>query len=466
QRIQEVALQYYPTVLNNITVGGVQQVLLEVKVMEISRTKLRNAGFDWGNITRKGDFVAQGVGGLLKSTATSSAGSIPIPAGAVSPNGALGTLASTGTPNLTFGLVSPGNSFFGILDLLQQQNVAKVLAEPKLVTVSGRPASFNAGGEFPILVPQSLGTVSIQYRKFGTQVEFVPIVLGNGNIRLEVRPRVSEIDDTRSIVINGTSVPGLRVRESDTAAEMRAGQTLAVAGLVQFRSQNQKRGILWLGDLPVVGAAFRSIQTQINEIELLILVTPQLVEGMDPCEVPPMAPGWSTAEPSDRELVLRGHIEVPACDPNGIMGPYAPGTPGAPGGAGARRPWGDQLPPGAVEVVPTPGDDGQSDGPAPQDGARRRRRAAAGPNEPLEAGLSSRRRNQPPVRISDAPQRPVASSAAPQRPAVADAPARMASVRPQNRKNPSKTTAPARRLETTTRKSLPGFIGPTGNDLR
>ncbi|HEV3024984.1 MAG TPA: hypothetical protein VGX76_21065, partial [Pirellulales bacterium] len=235
------------------------------------------------------------------------------------------------------------------------------------------------------------------------------------------------------------------------------------AGLVQFRSQAQKRSVLWLGDLPVVGAAFRNLQTQINEIELLILVTPQLVEGMDPCEVPPMAPGWSTAEPSDRELVLRGHIEVPACDPNGIMGPYVPGTPGAPG---AARPWGNQLPPGAVEVVPTPGDDGQSDGPAPQDGARRRRRAAAGPSEPPEAGLSSRRRSQPPVRISDARQRPVAGPTAPQRPAAADAPARMASVRPENRKNPSKTTAPARRPETAARKSLPGFIGPTGNDLR
>jgi pilus assembly protein CpaC len=459
QRIQEVALQYYPTVLNNITVGGVQQVLLEVRVMEVSRTKLRNCGFDWGNITKRGDFVAQSVGGLIKSTGNSTFG------GAVTTPGAASALMTNGSPNFTFGIVSPGNSFFGVLDLLQQQNVAKVLAEPKLVTVSGRPASFNDGGEFPILVPQSLGTVSIQYKRFGTQVEFVPIVLGNGNIRLEVRPRVSEIDPSLNVVINGTTVPGLRSRDADTAAEMRAGQTLAIAGLVQFRSTNQKRGILWLADLPVVGVAFRNLQTTINEIELLIMVTPQLVEGMDPCEVPPIAPGWSTAEPSDSELVIRGHIEVPACDPNGIMGPYAPGTPGAPGAAGPRRPWSDQLPPGAVEVVPSPDDDSSSTAPAPQDGARRRARPARG--EAPDRGLSSRRGSQPPVRASAAPQRSVASSEMPQRTAwTQDAPMRTAGVRPSNRKNSSNPSTTGGRTGNPTRKSLPGFIGPTGNDLR
>ena len=138
----------------------------------------------------------------------------------------------------------------------------KILSDPTLVTVSGRPAFFNSGGEFPILVPQSLGTVSIEYKKFGTQIDFVPIVLGNGNLRLEVRPRISEIDHTRSITINGTTVPGLRVREADTGVEMHPGQTLAIAGLVQTRSEARKqREIPWLGEMPYVGAAFRRTST-------------------------------------------------------------------------------------------------------------------------------------------------------------------------------------------------------------
>ena len=119
-----------------------------------------------------------------------------------------------------FGLVNGNNAFFGFLEALRREDVLKILSDPTLVAVSGRPAFFNSGGEFPILVPQSLGTVSIEYKKFGTQIDFVPIVLGNGNLRLEVRPRISEIDPTRSITINGTTVPGLRVRETDTGVEM------------------------------------------------------------------------------------------------------------------------------------------------------------------------------------------------------------------------------------------------------
>jgi hypothetical protein len=340
------------------------------------------------------------------------------------------------------------------MDLLQQQNVAKVIAEPKLTTVSGRPASVNVGGEFPILVPQSLGTVSIQYRKFGTQVDFVPIVLGNGVIRLEVRPRVSEIDDSRSIVINGTSVPGLRVREVDTGAEMRAGQTLAIAGLVQFRSQNQKRSILWMGDLPIIGAAFRNMQTQINEIELLILVTPQLVEAMDPCEVPTIGPGLATAEPSDLELVVRGHVEVPLCDTqNGLMGPYPPGTPGSPGTGDGQRPWKSQLPPGAVEVVPAPEEEGTGEStPAPGPSARRNHKPRVTTTRSPQMGTSSRRVT---TRSEDAMTSGYMGDSG------------TAQVSDQlNPKNPPRANPRKLRTGTASMKSLPGLIGPTGNDLR
>ncbi|HRX80263.1 MAG TPA: pilus assembly protein N-terminal domain-containing protein, partial [Pirellulaceae bacterium] len=219
-RIVRMAEDYYPSVINNITIGGVQQILLHVKLMEVSRTKLRQLGFDWANFSGD-DFVVQSVAGLISST-----------------NVAAGTATSSGGDTVAFGIVNDANSFFGFIDALRQYNLVKVLAEPTLVTVSGRPASFSSGGEFPIIVPQSLGTVSIEYRQFGTRVDFVPIVLGNGRVRLEVRPQVSEIDPARSVTINNTTVPGLRTRWVDTGVEMKAGQTLALAGLIQTQVES------------------------------------------------------------------------------------------------------------------------------------------------------------------------------------------------------------------------------------
>lgn len=309
QRIVAIAEDYYPRVQNHITVAGVQQVLLQVRVMEVSRTKLRSLGIDFADLTRTGDFVGQSVSGLL---AASTGATFDTTSGGMLPNA---TTAPTGGQTFQFGIVEPGNSFFGVIEALQQKNLAKILAEPNLVTVSGRPAFFNVGGEFPILVPQSLGTVSIQFRRFGTQVDFVPIVLGNGIIRLEVRPRVSEPDNTLSVVINGTNVPALKVREVETGVEMRAGQTLAIAGLVQNRLEASNRGLPFLSDLPWIGAAFGRRREQTNEIELLILVTPQLVEAMDPCDVPPGGPGLDTASPTDGQLYGRGHLEVPRRPP-------------------------------------------------------------------------------------------------------------------------------------------------------
>ena len=298
-RIVRMAEDYFPKVINNITVGGVQQVLLHVKVMEVSRTKLRALGFDWANFGRT-DFFVQSVAGTLTQ---------------FSP--AVGTATGSGTETLTFGLIGDNNRFFGFLEALRDNNLAKVLAEPTLVTVSGRPAAFNAGGEFPILVPQSLGTISVEYKQFGTRVDFVPIVLGNGNIRLEVRPQVSELDNANGVTLSGNRIPGLRTRWVDTAVEMRAGQTLALAGLIQTRTESQNRGIPFLADLPWAGAAFRRVETQENEIELVVSVRPELVDALDPHEVPACLPGEQSTAPNDVELYFRGYIEVPNCCPDG-----------------------------------------------------------------------------------------------------------------------------------------------------
>jgi len=291
-RIITMAEDYYPSVINNMTVGGVQQILLHVKVMEVSRTKLRKMGFDWAFFTADSGII-QTASGLIVDGG--------------------GGVVSSGGETIATSVMSGGKSFFGFLEALRQYNMVKVLAEPTLVTVSGRPASFSSGGEFPILVPQSLGTVSVEYREFGTRIDFVPIVLGNGRIRLEVRPQISEIDPSRSVTINNTTVPGVRTRWVDTAVEMNAGQTLALAGLIQTQTETENRGLPWLSDLPWIGAAFRHVEEQHNEIELLILVTPEFVSALDPHEVAPCGPGELTERPTDVDLYFRGYMEVPKC---------------------------------------------------------------------------------------------------------------------------------------------------------
>lgn len=300
-RIIQIAEEYYPRVINNLTLGGVHEVLLHVKVMEVSRTKLRSLGFDWTQISGQ-NVIRSSVSGLI------SAASAANPAA-----GTAATALTSGGETFFFSVFDGNDAFFGVLDALRQDNLMKVLAEPTLVTVSGRPAFFQVGGEFPIIVPQSLGTVSIEYKRYGTQVDFVPIVLGNGRIRLEVRPRVSEIDSSRSVIINSTTVPGLRVREVDTGVEMQAGQTLAIAGLVETRVEAQRRGLPIISDVPYIGAAFRRVAERNNDVELLILVTPELVDAMDMNEVPPCGPGTMTDSPNDWELYMKGYIEVPRC---------------------------------------------------------------------------------------------------------------------------------------------------------
>ncbi len=298
-RIVEIAETFYPKVINNVTVGGVHQVTLHVKVMEVSRTKLRAIGFDWGNLSGDGDFVIQSAAGLVANAISGGGG-----------------VVGTGLDTIRFGIVDNNNEFFGFLEALRANNVIKILAEPTLTSISGRPAYFHEGGEFPILVPSGLGTTGVQYKQFGTRVDFVPIVLGNGNIRLEVRPHVSEVDPTRGVDLEGVTVPGLRDRSVETAVEMRSGQTLAIAGLIQTRTEAENIGLPFLSDLPWVGSMFRRVREEVNEIELLVTVRPELVAPLDSCQVPMQGPGEFTTSPTDIDLYARGYLEVPKCCPD------------------------------------------------------------------------------------------------------------------------------------------------------
>lgn len=310
--IRQLAEDYAPKVINNISVGGVQQVLLKVKLFEVSRTKLRQLGVDIATIG-SGGYFGTSVSGLLANV-----GSGGNPLGVTTIAEGVKGLTDTAGQTVEFAITDGSDAFVGLINALQQKNAAKILAEPNIVAVSGRPATFNEGGEIPILIPQGLGQVSIEYKPYGTQVDFLPIVLGNGKIRLEVRPRVSEIDASRSITIDDTNVPALTVRQVDTAVEMYAGQTFAIAGLIQQRNETVQRGLPLLADIPVLGVPFRTTSDQVNEIELLVLVTPELVDAMDPHEVPPCGPGMATISPGDRDLYCAGKMEVPdRCSPCG-----------------------------------------------------------------------------------------------------------------------------------------------------
>ncbi|MFO0012518.1 MAG: type II and III secretion system protein family protein [Planctomycetota bacterium] len=296
EQVVAIAEQYYPTVINRVEVIGVHTVMLHTQIMEVSRTKLRELGVDWA--TSWGDgFVDTTVSGLIT------------PGGAAA---GLGTaVTATGRETVRFGVISGDNTFYGFIRALKQNNMAKVLADPTVVAIDGRPASFNSGGEFPILVPAGMGQVGVEFREYGTRLDFVAKVRGDGRIWLEVRPTISEIDPGRSVTLAGTSIPGLRSRFVETAVELKAGETLALAGLLQMRTEAESVGLPWISDVPYLGALFRRNREIQNEIELLILVTPHFAGPMQAEEVPCGGPGYNSTSPLDHHLYLNGNIEVP-----------------------------------------------------------------------------------------------------------------------------------------------------------
>lgn len=294
-RAVQVAEQFYPNIVNNIEVVGVQQILLHTKVLEVSRSKLRSHGIDLGYLTPD-KLIVHGVSGLLSPSGSSLGG--------ITPAGSSG--------NFRYGVVHGGNTFDALLQSLRQNDLVKVLAEPTLVATHGRAARFTSGERFPIAVPSGNGSVAIQFEEVGTIVDFVPIVLGPGRLRLEVRPEISEINPARSVTIANSTIPGIRQRYVDTAVEMNAGQTLAIAGLIQTRTEATVQALPFFGELPWVGSFFRRVNHVENDIEMLVLVTPEMVDAMDPCQVPAGGPGLNSRSPSDKELYWKGFIEVPA----------------------------------------------------------------------------------------------------------------------------------------------------------
>ena len=333
-RAVAIVEQFYPNVVNNIRVVGVQQVLLHTRLMEVSRTKLRDLGIDWGTVSTD-SFFYSAPSGLVDVGSSGIAGLVPTTEGALS---------------ATNRLFANGGDFEALISALRKQDLIKFLAEPTVVATHGRPARFNVGGRVPYIVPTGNNAVTVAYEEFGTSVDFLPFVVGPGRIRLEVRPEVTEPDASRSITAAGIDVPAFSSRYVETAVELQAGQTFAIAGLLQSRTESVTRATPLFGELPYVGAMFRRVREARNDIELLITVTPELVEAMDPHEVPRGGPGLNSMSPSDSELYVKGHIEVPNllgnndydCQPDGY---------GSMSGYAGPPTYEGTLPPGAI--IPT-----------------------------------------------------------------------------------------------------------------
>ncbi|NQV24569.1 MAG: pilus assembly protein N-terminal domain-containing protein [Rhodopirellula sp.] len=318
-QIVEIAEQFYPRVLNQMRVGGVQQVMLKVKIMEVQRTKLRRLGIDFISVGQDGGFLRSSPGQLFS----------------VSNGSVMDSVTRSAT---AFGLVSGGDAFFGFIDALKEEKLLRILSEPSLLATNGRPATLLSGGEFPVLLQQTFGTTSVQWRKFGVELEAVPIILGDGRVRLEVMPSFTERDLANSATLNGTTVPALTTRRVNTQAELGFGQTLMLAGLLSSRQNAETAKIPFLGELPWAGALFRKMKYDDVETELVILITPELVAPMTSDQVPAGGPGTFTTFPTDRELYLDGYIEVPnygdGCSGCGQYGACEPGCQAALGGPG------------------------------------------------------------------------------------------------------------------------------------
>jgi pilus assembly protein CpaC len=209
--------------------------------------------------------------------------------------------------NALFRLQTGGVTLTSFIDALKEEGLVKILAKPTLVTLSGQEASFLAGGEFPIPVPQQEDTITIEFRTFGVGLRFTPTVLSDRQISLRVAPEVSELDFANAVSFSGFVVPALTTRRASTVVELADGQSFAIAGLLDESVRENISRFPVLGDIPILGALFRSASFQKSETELVIIVTPHLVKPVDVAQQP--LPTDAFIEPNDVEFLLLGKLE-------------------------------------------------------------------------------------------------------------------------------------------------------------
>jgi len=267
-------------IIDKSMIGSGSVVQVDVKVVEFNKNILKNVGFNF--FSNRSGFSF----GLLAPSALQSVTFPPLAITAVPP------VASAF--NIVAG--SKNSGVFGNLGILESNGMARVLAEPSLVALSGQSASFLAGGEIPVPVPQSLGTVTIQYKPYGIGLTLTPTVLSRNRIALKVAPEASDLDFARAITINGVAVPGIITRRADTTVELGEGESFVIGGLVSRETTSNVDKVPLLGDLPIIGAFFKSLSYQQNDKELVIMVTPHLVSALGKGVPLPPLPGESSEQ--------------------------------------------------------------------------------------------------------------------------------------------------------------------------
>jgi pilus assembly protein CpaC len=308
-----MARQFAPDIINSVQVAQPQQVMLEVRFVEASRSAERDLGVKW-------DVVAKNAAATLGTV------------GLVSGNAPFAV-------NVTK-MLGGGVSADVMIRALENRGLVRTLAEPNLVALSGDTASFLAGGEYPIPVSSSLNTITVDYKQYGVGLAFTPTVLKDGLINIVIKPEVSQIDPNHSVLVgNGISVPALIVRRAHTTVELRDGQSFMIGGLLQTVSKANLEQFPWLGDVPVLGALFRSASYQKDETDLAIIVTPRIVRPGRPGDVI-QTPLDNTLPANDADLFLMGKTEISKSALRAALG--------------ADRPFTGHmldLPKGAVNVV-------------------------------------------------------------------------------------------------------------------
>ncbi len=290
QRMASSFLEEDQSIINMLSTEGGDQVLLKVKIAEVSRTELKRFGINIETLLNSGNFVfgaATGrdfideASGLITRTADMD-------------NSFLGAF-NDGTQDVS-----------GLVDALEDDGLITVLAEPNLTAKSGMTANFLAGGEFPIPVMDDDGGVTITYRKFGVSLDFTPVVMSSKKISLAVSPEVSSISSLFSIEANGFNIPTLLTRRATTTVELGSGESFAIAGLIRNDNTNDISKVPGLGDIPVIGALFRSSEFRNDMSELVIVVTPYIVRGVPETEIALPTDGFKPV--SDVDLILRGKL--------------------------------------------------------------------------------------------------------------------------------------------------------------
>lgn len=307
QRVEAVARSFVGDgreVVNNLELLSATQVNVRVRVAEISRQITRELGFSWQALGNVGSFV---LGFRTGGAATTAVNAI---AGGGLSAGSLATTASRFASGVTTGKLDINS----VIDALAADQLITILAEPNLTAQSGETASFLAGGEFPVPVSGSgtgnSTTITVDFKQFGVSLAFVPTVLGPNRLNLRIRPEVSELTNNGAVSLplasGSVTIPALQVRRAETTVELGSGQSFAIAGLLQRNTTQTNSGVLGLGEVPIIGPLFRSSQFQRNETELVIIVTPYLVEPVsDPTKLQTPTDGFKPATDLDRVLNQR-----------------------------------------------------------------------------------------------------------------------------------------------------------------